>query len=242
MIVTLLRNPRRDPARGILAALAAIVLGLALPTLATAAEDTRPEPMIFMTGLHGPDAVRTIRAINQDYPSLNTLYYDLPEDAPLKLDEIRSHIRQAAQADLRVIVGLRTKLGRAHQISARNDRYVDALREWLQAVVGGLAGTDGITAWATDHDLERDIAYTDEQFQAFLLERHGSLAAINAGWDTDLRMLGELTRQKADELDHDQTHGVGRPSIDLAEYQRNAFRDVMALWTREVRRLDPDTP
>lgn len=198
--------------------------------------------MVFMAGLQGSDAVETVEAINDRTPVINTLYYDLSEDAPDEIEEIRSHIAEADAAGLGVIVGLRTRLGNTHRISARNDQYAAAVREWLTEVVGELAGTDGIVAWSTDHSLERDMSHTDADFQQFLLERHGSLEAINASWDASFRSLQSITREAADEHDFDQVHGVGRPTVDLAEYQRQAYHDVMALWAREVRRLDPETP
>ena len=202
----------------------------------------RRPAMVFMAGLQGSGAVETIQAINELAPTINTVYYDLPLDAPDDLDEIRSHIAEANAAGLKVIVGLRTRLENEHRISARNDAYDAAVREWLTAVVGDLAGTEGIAAWATDHSLERDISQTDEDFRDFLLERYGSLEALNAKWDSSFRTLSAITMESADEQDYEQTHGVGRPTVDLAEYQRGAYHDVMALWAREIRRLDPDTP
>ncbi|MFW5866593.1 MAG: hypothetical protein ACOCX2_02180 [Armatimonadota bacterium] len=198
--------------------------------------------MVFMAGIQGEGAVQTIEAINETAPTINAVYYDLPADAPEKLDEIRSHIDEAHAAGLHVIVGLRTRLEDSHRISARNEAYSGAVREWLAAVVGELAGTEGITAWATDHSLERDVSYTDEDFRDFLLDRHGSLEALNAEWDASFRSLRQITRESADEHDFDETHGVGRPTVDLAEYQRGAYHDVMQLWATEIRRFDQDTP
>ncbi len=243
MTVPRLGNLRQCCERGPIAALVFILLaGVLLPATLCAEQTPRPEPMVFMAGIQGPEAVDTITSLNQGSACVNTVYYDLPQDAPLDLEAVRSSIRKAADADLRVIVGLRTKLDGSLRVSPRNGPYTEAVREWLSAVVGGLSDTEGIAAWATDHDLERDISYTDEDFRAFVLQRHGSLSAINEMWGADLRSLGEITMEKARELDHDQTHGVGRPSVDLAEYRRRAFRDTMKLWAREIRRLDPDTP
>ncbi len=240
------RTPRGPRGRGPVAALVVTLLlvgaGL-LPCAGYAADDGgRRRPMVFMSGLQGPGAVEVIQAVNQAGVCLNTLYYELPEDAPDNLETIRAAIAEAAAANLHVIVGLPTRLGAAYPITTRNRQYVGAVTSWLDAVVGGLAGTEGISAWATDHSLERDIIYSDEDLRAFLLERHGSLGAINASWGADYRSLQAITREDARKRDQDQTHGVGRASIDVAEYQRSAFRDVMALWAREIRRLDAETP
>ena len=208
------RTPRGSRGRGPVAALvvALLLVGAGLwPCAGDDADDGgRREPMVFMGGLQGPNAVEIIQALNQTGVCLNTLYYELPEDAPDDLDTIRAGISQAAAANLHVIVGLPTRLGATYPISARDRQYVGAVTSWLNAVVGGLAGTEGISAWATDHSLERDIIYSDEDLRAFLIERHGSLGAINASWGADYRSLQAITREDARKRDEDQTHGVGR--------------------------------
>lgn len=243
-----MRTPRKPLHRTprIRAALAPAVLIIATAILSTpamhAAGEQRREAMVFIAGLQGPGAVDVIASVNEQGPCLNTLYYDLPVDAPDDLETVRALIGEAAAADLQVIIGLPTRLDAAHRVSARDSRYAGAVRQWLETVIVGLRDTEGISAWATDHALERDISYTDEDFQAFLLERHGSLQALNANWDATYRSLAEITRESADALDEDETHGVGRPSVDLGEYQRSALHEVMALWAREIRRLDPERP
>jgi hypothetical protein len=221
-----------------------LLLSLCLPALTLHAADDapRPEPMVFMPGLQGPGAVEIIQAINTDGACLNTIYYDLPVDASEDLAPVREAIAEAHAAGLKVIIGLPTRLDATWPVTAGDRQYVDALASWLQAVVGGLAGTEGISAWATDHYLERDINYSDEGLREFLLARHGSLGAINTAWGSQFRSVVEITRDAIGPLDDDQTHGVGRPSVDLAEYQRTALREVLALWAREIRRHDPDTP
>ncbi|MGI5818519.1 MAG: alpha-amylase family protein [Armatimonadota bacterium] len=235
-------QPLSRPAGAWRAACVLLVVAAVCLPVGHASAESRRAPMVFMAGLQGAGAVETIKAINETSPILNTVYYDLPEDAPDELESIREHIEEAAAADLKVIVGLRTCLDNTRRISARNPQYETGVRSWVGAVIGGLAGTEGIAAWATDHSLERDISHTDEDFREFLLERHGSLEALNARWGTNLRSLQAITRESADALDDEEPHGVGPPTIDVAEYQRRAYHDVMAMWAREIRRFDPDTP
>lgn len=210
---------------------------LGLPGGGTAADADRPGPWVFIYGLQGAGAAETARSLG-----CNTLYFDLPEDTPLHLDEARALIREATEQGLQVIVGLRTKLAGDYRISARDPAYVAAVGEWVRTVVTGLKDTPGIAAWATDHYLERDISLTEKDFRAFLLERYGSIEALNASWGTQYSTIEAITRARARELDDDQVHGVGRPSVDLAEFERRAFHDVMAMWAAQVRSADLDTP
>ena len=226
--------------RGAVTRLCILLVCICLSVVASG--DDRRSPMVFLAGLQGPGAVDAIRSINDSAPMLNTLYYDLPADAPDEIEEIRAQIEEAHGAGLKVVVGLRTLLGNSYRVSTHNQPYVAAVREWLRAVIGELAGTEGIAAWATDHALERDISYSDDDFVKFLTARHGSIEALNASWGSSFRSFLAVTAESATEHDFNETHGVGRPSVDLAEYRRGAFHDLMALWAEEIRRLDPETP
>lgn len=230
------RHRRRSPAGNVCRAAGSALAGLLLAACVAAAQP-RPGPFIFVHGLQGAGSAEIARSIG-----CNTLYLDLPADAPGRLDEFRALIAEAAAADLQVIVGLPTKLEALYPVSARDRVYTDALRAWVQAVVGGLAGSPGIAAWATDHYLERDLALSDADFRDFVLDRYGSLAGVNAQWGSALRAYDPLTREVADALDAVEAYGVGRPSVDLAEYQRRAFHDVLALWAETIRAVDPQTP
>jgi len=88
--------------RGALAALLLCLSALALP----ADEPDRPGPLIFIHGLQGRDAAQTALAMG-----CNTIYFDLPLDAPLLLPSIRTCIAEAHEHGLSVLIGLRTCLG-----------------------------------------------------------------------------------------------------------------------------------
>lgn len=215
--------------------LTAVALVLALSSWACAQERSRPGPFIFIHGLQGAGAAATLASTG-----CNTVYYDLPIDAPEDLDDVRANIADAHARDLQVIVGLPTKLDGRHRISAHNEAYVAACRDWITQVVGGLRDCEGIAAWATGHDLERDLSDTPQDLRGFLLEHHGSLAALNRSWRTEYGHIDAITAERIRELDRRQMYGVGRPSVDLAEYHRRAFHDVMALWAEAIRAVDPD--
>ncbi|MEA3400694.1 MAG: alpha-amylase family protein [Armatimonadota bacterium] len=215
----------------------AVAALLCLSLAAIAGADERPGPFVFVYGLQGAGAAAQARELG-----CNTVYLDLPDDAPQHIERTRELIGGAAAEGLQVIVGLRTKLFGEHRVSPHDPEYSAACREWIGAVVSELKDTDGVAAWATDHYLERDISHTEDDFRRFLLHRHGSLTAINAAWGTDYLRIDEITRTRARALDHKQTYGVGRPSVDCAEYERAAFHDVMQLWAEEIRRIDPETP
>lgn len=204
---------------------------LVLASLPAASQQRpRPGPFVFVYGLQGGDAVQTARALG-----CNTIYLDLPLDAPLLLSSVRGWIAEAHQAGLGVIVGLPTILGGEYHVTASNDQYRAALSEWLRAVVGGLRDEPGIIGWATDHDAERAIAYSDEGFRDWLLRRYGSVAALNAAWGTSLPTIMDVDRRDPERLDQEQPYGVGVASVDLAEYHRAACHDVMQLWAQQIR-------
>lgn len=219
--------------RCVLLSLLPVVLSVAT---GPAEAEGRPGPFVFIHGLQGSGAAETARNLG-----CNTVYLDLPEDAPLHLDEVRELIAEARQHDLRVIVGLRTRLDGDYRVSANNQAYVSAVGEWLEAVIGGLADEE-IDAWATDHYLERDISHTDADFRAFLLERYGTVGALNRSWGGRFLHIEDITRDGARALDDDQTRGVGRASVDLADSEVTAFHHVMKIWARQIRHLDPETP
>lgn len=195
----------------------------------------RPAPFVFIHGLQGPDAAAVARSLG-----CNTIYLDLPVDAPDRLDTVRELIGEARSEKLRVIVGLPTKLGFEGAVSARNAQYASSVTDWLATVIGALADEPGIDAWATDHYLERDLSLSDADFRAFITEQYGGVDTVNATWGSRFILPGEITRESARAVDAEQVHGVGRASIDVAEYERDAFRDVMALWADTIRTLDPE--
>ena len=217
-------------------------LAVALPALLLAASlhaspARVPCPLVMIHGLQGEGAVQVARSLG-----CNTIYFDLPVDAPLMLPSVRAWIAEADRAGMGVLVGLRTCLGGSQPVRASNAEYVDAMREWVGAVVDGLRDQTGIIGWATDHDLERDLSFNDEDFRDYLIRVHGSLAALNSFWGANYLTLIEVDRHDVEQLDEGQPFGVGRASVDLAEYRRSTFRDVMQLWAETIRAHDPDRP
>ncbi len=211
--------------------LVATVILAALPVRADARD--RLGPLVFVHGLQGRDAAQTALALG-----CNTIYFDLPLDAPMLLPSVRGFIAEAHAAGLSVIVGLRTSLGEQYSVSPSNPEYVGAMREWVAAVVTALRDEPGVIGWATDHDLERAISFSDAEFRDYLMRIHGSLAGLNDSWGSRFVNQAEVGRGSVGIRDLGQPFGVGRPSVDLADYRQSVFNDLMQLWAEEIRRHD----
>lgn len=212
--------------------LAATLLVAALPVRADAPD--RLGPLVFVHGLQGRGA-----AVAATELGCNAIYFDLPLDAPMLLPSVRGFIAEAHDAGLSVIVGLRTLLGGQYPVSPSNSDYVSAMREWVAAVVTALRDEPGVIGWATDHDIERVISFSDADFRDYLMSVHGSLAGLNDAWGSRFVSHVEVGRVGVRERDLSQPFGVGRASVDLADYRRSVCHDLMQLWAEEIRRHDP---
>ena len=211
----------------------ATVILAALPVRADARD--RLGPLVFAHGLQGRDAALTATELG-----CNAIYFDLPLDAPVLLPSVRAFIAEAHDAGLSVIVGLRTSLGEQYPVRPSSPEYVSAMREWVAAVVTALRDEPGVIGWATDHDLERAISFSDPDFRDYLMRVHGSLAELNDSWGSRFVNLAEVGRAGVRERDLDWPFGVGRATVDLADYRRSVFHDLMQLWAEEIRRHDQE--
>ena len=86
---------------------------------------------------------------------------------------------------------------------------------------------------------ERAVHYTPQGLQAFLTKRYGDLATINAAWGSGFATLTGINLVSAREVDKALPYAVGRASVDVADYQADALRRLLAAWAQEVRNLDP---
>jgi hypothetical protein len=196
----------------------------------------KPGPYLFMYGLRGfGDAPRIARALG-----LNTLYLDLPPDAPDAVAEIREEARLAKRAGLVVILGMPTTLTEAYKRSPYNRIYTRTVTEWITATVSGLRDVPNLVGWGTGQDLETCISYTDDDFRAYLQTIYPSIDALNASWGKELPNWSGASMQLIDQIDLGQPFDVGRASVDLADYKRSAYSQIMALWARAIRAADPE--
>jgi hypothetical protein len=185
----------------------------------------------------------------QDFPDtpqvakslgMNTVYIDLPIDAPGRASEFVSEAHQAHKAGLAIIFGLPTTLTDDYHRSPLNASYVRAVTEWITAMVKALKGQPGLVGWATGHFLEKCISYDDADFRTYLKRWYPSVDLLNASWGTQFPTWTSVTQEGAAKADEGLPFSVGRASVDLADYKRQAYSDIMAIWAKAIRAADPD--
>jgi hypothetical protein len=191
----------------------------------------------FCYGLQDPSDLPLILQFG-----LNTLYLELtPEDA-LDVPGELALVREAKAAGLQVVVGLPTLLPTSFRVSPYDARYCAAARETISSLVDKLKDEPGVTAWATESALERRLSYSDGDFQVYLQRGYPSLDALNAKWGSQHRVWSLVTMEAARQQDEKAPNRVGPASVDLANYQADAFRRVMTLWLDAIRAQDARRP
>jgi len=194
-------------------------------------------PFVFAYGLQGDGAAEVAAAIG-----LNTLYLEVPPRYDSVLPDIRRQIVEAGRAGLQVIVALPTVPPGPVAIAADDPEMVAYAAKVVAEVVVPLKDAPALAGWAMGDYVEDRVRYTDAGFIQYLQQRYGTLEALNAAWGTSFGDWTQITVEQATVLDDEQPFGVGLPSIDLADYQREAFAAVLELWARQVRSADADTP
>lgn len=173
---------------------------------------------------------------------LNTLYVDLLPGDLLDLQPCRNLIHTAQRNGLKVIIGLPTCLTAQYRVSPYDEHYCATVRELIASVVGRLKDEPGVSAWGTGHALEKTLSYTDADFRLYLQSLYPSLEALNTSWGAQLATWPQVMMALARELDAKLPFRVGRASVDLADYNRQAYHDTMALWLAAIREADPRRP
>jgi len=217
------------------ATLGALVAAVVFSSVAWPANKLH-EPLFFIVGLQDEGAAQVVKSIG-----FNAVAYRLPFDAPRKLATIRDELAAIAQSGVKVIVQLPTCFGLEQRLDLESRTYWRTLEDYVSAVVPALRDIPGLVAWQTDDYLERAIRYSDSELAAFLEERYGTLAALNAAWGTDFSDWRQVTREAALAADDQQPWGVGRPSVDVADWMAASFERVMERWAAAVRRWDSVT-
>ena len=210
-------------------------ISLALLTSGVVCSADKPGPFVFMYGLQGPQSAATALELG-----LNTLYWQLTSDDLENLPQIRREIAQAAAQNLSVIVALPTAPGIPRSVSLADEEYLTATKAVITKVVSTLKEEPGLTGWATSDYLEGAINYTSTEFRDYLQQRYGSLDELNRVWNCAYSTWGQITLEAAEVADDDLPFGVGRPSVDVAQYKRQTFQSIMAFWAEQIRALDPD--
>lgn len=239
-------SPRHRPAgpsRGCARLVCATLLLACLPPEVAAAATEggaasareRPEPPFFWAfGVTDPRHLDSYKALG-----LNLLWVDVRDESGAADARALALIRAAEQQGLSVIVGLPTALGWLKErpdyaLDPWDEAYVRALRGWLPQAVKTYGRSPSVVGWGTQHWPGSLINYSDAGFRAFLRRIYGSTEALNRAWGTEIRDLDGV--RMADAAAHvDDPLGVSRSSLEVAEYQRAAFGELLGLWASALR-------
>ncbi|MCK4324280.1 MAG: beta-galactosidase, partial [Armatimonadetes bacterium] len=217
--------------------LATLIAAAAVILASCALSWAQSGPFVFAYGLQGDGAAEVAVAVG-----LNTLYLEVPPRYDSMLPDIRSQIAAAGRAGLKVIVALPTIPPGSVAMAADDPDLTAYAWKTARQIVSVLKDEPALAGWAVGDYVEDRIRYTDTGLIQYLQQRYGRLEALNAAWGTAFGAWTQITITQATTLDDEQPFGVARPSIDLADYQREAFATVLELWARQVRSADADTP
>lgn len=215
-------------ARGWALSLGGLLLVCSLASSDAASPDRQFTWMYGLQGMAGLTAAQQL--------GLNTLY--LPTTTAVdSVEESRRTAQAARQAGMQVIVGLPT-LSAERAADPDDPQYVTEVGARIRTVVRQFLNEPAVTAWAMADYPERFLRYTPQGFQAFLQRRYASLEALNAAWGSSFPTWTAITLTSAREVDATQPYQVGRASVEVADYQADVLRRLLAFWAREVRNLD----
>lgn len=237
----------RDSAKGV--RLFVGVLGCILAVALCAGVCAAPGPMTFLYGAQDTKTIPLAKELG-----LNTLYLDLEREdldsvlggAGAETDgwrDLDARLDLARANGLQVIVAIPTVPRTLSLVpSVTGEKY----RAWVAAliarVVGHFRSRPEVVAWATGDFLERNLDPNAADFQAFLRERYGTPEAVATSWGVPLQTWADADPLKAREIDRDKPFGVGRASVDVADFAQWAFRSVMHNWAALILSSDPTRP
>lgn len=173
---------------------------------------------------------------------LNTIYLTVDLQHLDDMSDMRAAIGEAQRAGVKVIVAIPTCQWEGLELTTANPVYVTWVKDLIRKVVTELGPEEGVTAWATGDLLERGIRNSSGAFQRFLKVGYPTLAALNQSWGASFKDWTQVSVMDAATLDKEKPYGCGRASIDLADFRRQEFHDLMALWSDAIRALDPRRP
>jgi len=211
-----------------------------------------------MTFLYGAQDAATIPLVRE--LGLNTLYLDLEREGRLRgtagdgqggptgdlaalWGDMDARLDLARQNGLQVIVAIPTVPRTLSLVpSVTGERYRAWVAELITRVVRHFKDRPEVVAWATGDFLERNLDPNVSDFQAFLQERYGTPEAVAASWGVPLTTWADADPLKARDADHDKPFGVGRASVDVADFAQWGFRSVMQHWAALILSVDGSRP
>ncbi len=211
-----------------------------------AAEKKPPPPKLPVPLLvgYGLDDVRDVARYAD--AGFNCAYIEV-SDEQFKLSRrwLKSLLDACAKHKLPAIVGfkpLTDQRGNTVPASPRDLDYRRAAQDLILDVVDYIGDHPALAAWATPRSLEKHISYTEDDFREFLAAQYGDLQALARAWDTEFALWRQVTFAKARAVDDLKYLGVGRSTLDIAQYQATSLRETIDLWASTLNRVDGRHP
>ncbi len=118
--------------------------------------------------------------------------------------------------------------------------YVKAVSDLVPKLVDQFGKHTGLIGWSIEAVEPDRFPWSDSGFGAFLSGWYqGSLSRLNDSWGASFEDWDQVTYGGARDVDADRAAGLGRASIDLALYRRDAYADALDLWANALRAADP---
>jgi hypothetical protein len=118
--------------------------------------------------------------------------------------------------------------------------YAKAVSDLVAKLVNQFGKHTGLIGWSIEAIPPGQFPWSDSGFRAFLSGWYqGSLSRLNDSWDASFEDWDQVTYRGARDVDADRAAGLGRASIDVALYRRNAYADALDLWANALRAADP---
>ncbi len=214
------------------------LLLLAVPLLpGLCAERPVREPMVFVYGAQSRDAIGQVAEMGA-----NCLYLDTSRENTANMAPLDDRIALAAENGLRTIVVIPTLQHSFNMPSPLGSNYRKWVTEKITAVVTHFRDNEHVIAWAVEGLSEWEVDCGNGDFREYLSAWYPDLAALNESWGTTFSDLEQVSMETVRQIDAGHPFGVGRASVDLAEYRRLAYHDILALWARTIKSLDSSRP
>ena len=207
-----------------------------LPLIAPAAQ--RPGPFVFMYGAQEEQSIPKLAAMGMNAICVTPELADA-----IELRQLDRRVELAGRCGMGSIIVIPTVTSSFDLMpTPTGGRYREWAVDLITRIVGHFRDSPDVVAWATGDFLEESIDYNSADFRAFIQRRHRTVEALNEAWGTKYTNWGDLSQQAARDLDQDMPFGVGRASVDVADYRLEACREVMSLWAATIKGLDPSRP
>ena len=203
--------------------------------------NTRPTLLLWAQGVADPADLDQYREAG-----LNTVCITITEPSDEQLERASTLASAAESRGLLVVVelapaALRDEEGVALFIDASLESYANAVRGFVNAVVGRMANHPRLVAWSVAAVPPGEVSWGDEGFRLHLQGPgwYDSLEAVNRSWGSGLESWDDVTTAGVREIDSTYPAGLGRASIDFSYYRQEVYADALSLWAKALRAADP---